>query len=160
VILAEAPSGRILLMNHQVSDILGLDPIDARTIDELGRYRGFTRDRVPIPPERTALTRAIRHGEVVHDEEILYPMVAGRWITLRVSAAPISDPAGRSVAGVAIFQDISARVRAERLLASQRDVLAMIARGEPLAATLAEISATYERRCRSSPVMAPWLARS
>lgn len=49
------------------------------------------------------------------------------------------------MAGVVVFQDISERVRGERLLASQRDVMAMIARGEPLADTLAEIVTAYER---------------
>ena len=76
---------------------------------------------------------------------MLYQTGEGRRITLRVSAAPISDGSGRTVAGVVVFQDVSERVRGERLLASQRDIMAMIARGEPLADTLAEIVTAYER---------------
>ena len=76
---------------------------------------------------------------------MLYQTGEGRWITLRVSAAPISDGSGRTVAGVVVFEDISERVRGERLLASQRDVMAMIAQGQPLADTLAEIVTAYER---------------
>jgi PAS domain S-box-containing protein len=145
VIVAEAPSGRIVLSNQQVPEILGHPGIEPHRIEDYPAFRRFTVDREPILAERGALVRAIRNGEVVHDEEVLYETGDGRWITLRVSAAPISDGAGRTVAGVVVFQDISERVRGERLLASQRDVMAMIAQGEPLADTLAEIVAAYER---------------
>ncbi len=145
VIVAEAPSGRIVLANQQVPEILGHDLIEPQVIEEYSAYRTFAVDREPVSAERRALVRAIRNGEIVHDEEVLYQTGEGRWITLRVSAAPISDGSGRTVAGVVVFQDISERVRGERLLASQRDVMAMIARGEPLADTLAEIVTAYER---------------
>ncbi|HEY4825181.1 MAG TPA: SpoIIE family protein phosphatase [Solirubrobacteraceae bacterium] len=145
VIVAEAPSGRILLANQQVPEILGHPGIEPHMIEDYPAYRRFTVDKEPILAERGALVRAIRNGEIVHDEEVLYQTGGGRWITLRVSAAPISDGSGQTVAGVVVFQDISERVRGERLLASQRDVMAMIARGEPLRDTLAEIVAAYER---------------
>ena len=145
VIVAEAPSGRIVLANQQVPEILGHDLIEPHMIEDYLGYRTFVVDKEPVPAERRALVRAIRNGEIVHDEEVLYQTGEGRWITLRVSAAPISDGSGRTVAGVAVFQDISERVRGERLLASQRDVMAMIAQGQPLADTLAEIVMAYER---------------
>jgi PAS domain S-box-containing protein len=145
VIVAEAPSGRIVLSNQQVPEILGHPGIEPHRIEDYPAFRRFTVDTEPILAERGALVRAIRDGEIVHDEEALYQTGDGRWITLRVSAAPISDGSGRTVAGVVVFQDISERVRGERLLASQRDVMAMIAQGEPLADTLAEIVTAYER---------------
>jgi PAS domain S-box-containing protein len=145
VIVAEAPSGRVLLANQHVPEILGHPELEPDMIQDYSASRRFTVDGEPILAERSALVRAIRNGEIVHDEELLYQTGEGRWITLRVSAAPISDGSGRTVAGVVVFQDISERVRGERLLASQRDVMAMIARGEPLADTLAEIVTAYER---------------
>ena len=145
VIVAAAASGQLVLANRQVAEILGHDVIETSDIEDYSAYRGFTLDRAPVSPERAALARAIRNGEVVQDEEVLYETGQGRWVTLRLSAAPISDASGRTVAGVVVFQDISQRVRGERLLASQRDVMAMIARGEALDDTLAEIVTAYER---------------
>ncbi len=131
-------------LTARVAEILGHDVIETSDIEDYSAYRGFTLDRAPVSPERAALARA-SNGEVVQDEEVLYETGQGRWVTLRLSAAPISDASGRTVAGVVVFQDISQRVRGERLLASQRDVMAMIARGEALDDTLAEIVTAYER---------------
>lgn len=72
VIVAEAPSGRIVLANQQVPEILGHDLIEPQIIEDYSAYRTFAVDREPVSAERRALVRAIRNGEIVHDEEVLY----------------------------------------------------------------------------------------
>ena len=128
VILAEAPSGRIVLANQQMPQILGHAAIEADSIEDYSPYQGFTLDHASVPADRGPLARAIRAGEVTHDEAILYQTGDGRRITLRVSAAPIAGPTGMTVAGVVVVQAVSDHVRRERLLGSQRDIMAMIAR--------------------------------
>ncbi|MGH2859215.1 MAG: SpoIIE family protein phosphatase [Solirubrobacteraceae bacterium] len=145
VILAEAPSGRIVMANEQVATILGHPLIESRDVSEYSAYQAYLADRRTPAGERSPLARAIRHGETVVEEEMTYRTGDGRWITLRVSAAPIVDPAGEIAAGVVVFRDVTDRVRTGRLLAAQRDIMAMIAATEPLERTLNAIADTAER---------------
>ncbi len=144
VMLAEAPSRRVLLGNEQAGEILGHGILPHVSEGEYDDYRLHTLDRVRIKRDEGPLARAIRLGEVTEDEDMLYETGTGRLITVRVSAGPIRDEAGEIVAGVLVFQDVSERVRSERLLTAQRDILALIANGEPLAKTLDAIVRTIE----------------
>ncbi|HTW11329.1 MAG TPA: SpoIIE family protein phosphatase [Solirubrobacteraceae bacterium] len=145
VIVVEAPTGKILLSNRQAPAILGDDLTEAEEISGYLVDRWFTLDRQPIPAAQAPLGSVIHRGEAFHDDEVLYRRPEGGFITLRISAAPISDAAGQIVAGVVVFQDISRRVQGERLLASQRDVMAMIAAGAPLAETLTALVTAFEK---------------
>ena len=136
VLLAEAPSGRIVLGNEQAAEILGHPIWEAAEVQEYGAYRLLGADGEPLPLAQRPMVRAIRDGEIIVDEELLYESGAGRRISLRVSAAPIRDEAGTVVAGALVFQDVSERVRSERLLAGQRDILALIANGVSVERTL------------------------
>ncbi len=122
VILAEGPATQVVMANELAEDILGAIPQD------------------PLPTERWPLARAIRDDEVIQDEDIVYVTGTGRRLILRVSAAPIHDDRGETIAGVMVFQDVSERVRSERMLTAQRDILAMVASGEPLERTLEAIA--------------------
>jgi DNA-binding response OmpR family regulator/serine phosphatase RsbU (regulator of sigma subunit) len=144
VMLAEAPSRRVLLGNEQATEILGHGILPHVSEGEYDDYRLFTRDGVRIGRDEGPLARAIRLGDVTVDEDMLYESAGGRLITVRVSAGPIRDEAGEIVAGVLVFQDVSERVRSERLLTAQRDILALIAGGQPLSDTLEAIVSTVE----------------
>jgi sigma-B regulation protein RsbU (phosphoserine phosphatase) len=63
---------------------------------------------------------------------------------VRISAAPIRDEDGEIIAGVLVLQDVSERVRSARLLAAQRDILALIANGESLQTALETIARTAD----------------
>ncbi len=144
VMLAEAPSRRVLLGNEQAAEILGHGILPHVSEGDYDDYRLFTPGRVRIKREDGPLARAIRLGDVTEDEDMLYEKPDGRMITVRVSAGPIRDEAGEVVAGVLVFQDVSERVRSERLLTAQRDILAVIAAAEPLPRTLEAIVRTAE----------------
>ena len=144
VILAAAPSGQIVMANEQVAEILGHQLSEAVNIDEYGAYRAFTLQGEPLPWERRPMVRAVRDGEVVHGERILYERADGRRITVRVNAAPICDEHGHAVAGVVVIEDVTRQLRLERLLAAQRDILALVAQGAPLPQVLATIVRSAE----------------
>jgi signal transduction histidine kinase/DNA-binding response OmpR family regulator/serine phosphatase RsbU (regulator of sigma subunit) len=136
VMIEEAATGQITLANRQAAEILGPVLTDAESAAPEAGYRGFALPDGPLPRERWPLTRAIRDTEVVTDEDLIYEVGDRRRRTARVSAAPIRDEHGQVFAGVLVFQDVSERVRSERLIAGQRDILALIANGEPLTRTL------------------------
>ncbi len=140
--LIDADSGKVVLVNHEVEAILGRSITEVSlTPDE--RWRTLEGDR--LDAERRPLNRVLRAAEVIDEEDFLYEHPDGPMITVRVSAGPISDAAGRTFAVVIVIQDVTDRVHTARLLAGQRDVLALIAAGAPLADTLDAIGELGER---------------
>jgi CheY-like chemotaxis protein len=144
VLLAEAPSRRVLLGNALSSEILGHGILPHVSQGEYDDYQLFTLDGERVRREDGPLARAIRLGVTVADEDMIYETGDGRRITVRVNAGPIRDEAGEIVAGVLVFQDVSERVRTERLLTAQRDILALVAAGAPLSRALEAIVSTVE----------------
>ncbi|MGH2894761.1 MAG: SpoIIE family protein phosphatase, partial [Solirubrobacteraceae bacterium] len=138
VMLAEAPSRQIVLSNRQAAEILGhgIRPHEGGDYDG---YQLLTLQRERLRRDEGPLARAMLSGEVVEDQDMLYVRGDGRTITVRISAAPVRDEAGEVVGGVLVFQDVSERVRTERLLAAQRDILALIANGVSLQLVLESI---------------------
>ena len=114
VIIAEAPSGKLVLGNEQVERIWRHPFLPAASIDEYQQYRTIRRDGRPHSPEERPLARSIRAGEVVREEEIDFLRGDGTAGTMQVSSAPIRDGEGRIVAAVAIFNDVTEQKRAEK----------------------------------------------
>ncbi len=117
VVIAEAPSGRILLSNKSAEQIRRWPLPPGVEFEEHKKYndklKGFHPDGRPYRPEEWPLARSIRAGEQVVGEEIDILRGDGAWGTVRASSSPIRDRDGRIVAGVAIFYDITEQKRAE-----------------------------------------------
>jgi PAS domain S-box-containing protein len=113
VILAEAPSGRMVLGNRQVELILGMPFLQAEHIGEYSRYPGFHPGGRPYAPEEWPLARSLRTGEVVQGEEIELRQPDGPRITLLSSSAPIRDRMGQISSAVVAFVDVTELRRAE-----------------------------------------------
>jgi len=126
VIIAEAPSGRLVLGNHQVDRIWRHPFVAAAAVGDYDRYVGFHPDGSRVAPEEWPLARAIARGEVVENEEISFRRGDGTIGTMLASAAPIRDRSGEVVAGVVTFTDITERRHAqerERYLAEASRIL-------------------------------------
>jgi PAS domain S-box-containing protein len=139
VMLAEAPSRRIVMSNRQAAEILG-HGIRPHEGGEYDGYELLTLKRQRLKRDEGPLARAMLTGEIVEDQDMLYVRGDGRTIVVRISAAPVRDEVDEVVGGVLVFQDVSERVRTERLLAAQRDILALIANGVSLERTLDAIA--------------------
>lgn len=71
-------------------------------------YQVFHADTgAPALPEALPLTRAVRQGEIVMNEEWLVANEAGRRIPVLCNAGPIRDDDGNVVAGVITWHDIT-----------------------------------------------------
>ncbi|AUX45848.1 sensor histidine kinase [Sorangium cellulosum] len=115
VIIGERQTGRVLLSNHQATEIFR-QPLDGATsIEDYAICRGFhPGSGAPYAPSEWPLARTVTTGEVVSDEEIELLRGDGTRGWILVSSAPLRDPSGRVSAGVVTFIDITERTRAER----------------------------------------------
>ena len=126
VLIAEAPTGRILMHNAEAERILRHPVGDVRSIDQYGDRRMLRPDGTPLPPEEYPLARVLLTGEPVEGAEHPYRLGDGTLATLRIHAAPVVDAQGRTVAAVASFTDVTEelwRARSEHLLAEVGQVL-------------------------------------
>ena len=114
LIVAEAPSGRVVATNAQAAKILRVPADEAAGAAGSGTYVGFRPDGTEYRPEEWPLARAIENGEVVDAEVVEVAVGDGSRRLIAMSAAPIRDGAGRIVHGVAVFQDVTHRERRER----------------------------------------------
>jgi signal transduction histidine kinase len=114
VIIAEAPSGKLVLGNDQVARIWRRPYIAAGNVAKYAEYYGFDReDGRPYAADEWPLARAVWRGETVRGEEIDFLRGDATRGTMSVAAAPVRDDKGRLIAGVAVFEDVTDRNRAE-----------------------------------------------
>lgn len=121
VMIAEAPSGKIIFVNRQTQQMLEQQP-DRSVPSELGELPevhdssgvGISHpDGRPYAFEEWPLVRSIRSGEEVRDEEINCLLADGTRLWLRCDSSPIYGDEGRIVAGVLMVRDVTERKRAE-----------------------------------------------
>ncbi|CAA9230919.1 MAG: Serine phosphatase RsbU, regulator of sigma subunit [uncultured Corynebacteriales bacterium] len=117
VIIAEAPSGRLVLGNAEVERIWRHPFLAAAEVGEYAAYHGFHpgTDR-PYTPTDWPIARSLTRGEVVTGEEVDFQRGDGTRGTMMVNSAPILGPAGSVVAAVCTFLDVTDRAEAGRRL--------------------------------------------
>ena len=113
LIIAEAPTGRVLTANEQVERILPMSHDGNAPYD----FPWFHPDGRRYVEEEWPLVRSIRHGETVEGEEIEMVRDDGARCWLDVSSAPVRDANGQIAAGVVVFQDVTEHKRTARDLA-------------------------------------------
>ena len=121
IVIAEAPSGRVLLANRQTQQIFG----HARFSGSLSEYErdwvGYHGDGRPLAADEWPIARAIAHGEHARDRIVENARADGSRRTISINAAPVLDATGRIVAGVAIFSDVTEQRRAAQDLRLARE---------------------------------------
>ncbi|MGY0794424.1 hybrid sensor histidine kinase/response regulator [Azospirillum argentinense] len=112
VVVAEAPTGRVILHNSAAERLIG-QPLGR--IDRIEDYpRPFTGGLVEASPE-LPLVRALRDGAVVRQEELRRDTPAGP-ITCLADAEPVRDPDGCITLAVVTLTDITERKAGEEAL--------------------------------------------
>src|SRR5215813_14709132 len=90
VILAEAPSGRIVMVNPQVEQILGRPMVMSPDTESNQEWLTYEANERPVEGRESVLARTLQ-GEVVTGREILFHRGDGVKAWIRVSGAPIRD---------------------------------------------------------------------
>jgi PAS domain S-box-containing protein len=142
LMIAEAPSGRMILANERLEEILRIPASEIHHIAGGEAYQGFDADGRQLLPEDWPLARAVR-GETVPYTEIELVRADGTrtWVAKR--AGPVFDREGRVVAGVATIIDIGDARRARenrQFLANATELLGSSLDYEETIRRVAELS--------------------
>ena len=122
VVIAEAPTGRLILGNDQMETIFGLGLGNAVNLFDCYPYKFFRRDGSPYLPEEWPLSRSLVTGESVCDEAMVFFPHPEIKKTILVNSAPIHNHEGEIVAAVAVFRDLTPAPGPRRSIASKRSV--------------------------------------
>lgn len=114
MIIAEAPTGKIIDSNEEASNLLGYVLPLSKDYTEYRSHGALHADETPYCAEEYPLARTILTGEMISQEDMLYRHGDGHLLHLSVSSVPIWDAQGNMLAGIATFHDISERYELER----------------------------------------------
>lgn len=110
MILAEAPSGKIIYINKAARKFR--EKTDAPLTDiTLEQYVLSWKNKFPngtlMKREEIPLVRTLSHGEMVTNEKVIVEMDSGEEKWALMSAAPIHDNTGAIVAGIIVWLDVT-----------------------------------------------------
>jgi PAS domain S-box-containing protein len=123
VIIAEAPSGKLLMGNDRTVEMWRHPFIASSEIEGYVAYAGYHADGRLYAPEDWPLARSVTAGEVTLNEEIRVLRGDGTRGVLNVSSAPVRNINGEIVAGVVIFDDVTERANDKEQLETQKALL-------------------------------------
>ena len=85
VVIAEALTGKVILGNQQMDQIMGRPAGEVTPIEEYGQLKGFHGDGRPYQADEWPLAQSFQTGEVVKNEEITLLHDDGSPVTVLVS---------------------------------------------------------------------------
>ncbi|WP_404382796.1 PAS domain-containing protein [Caenispirillum salinarum] len=116
VIVAEAPSGKVILHNSEAERLLGHPVTPTADVSAYGEYGGLHEDGRSYAADEYPLARPLITGDPTPLTEMRYRRGDGRLTTFMVNAAPVFAPDGRMILSACTFYDISHRAEMEREL--------------------------------------------
>jgi PAS domain S-box-containing protein len=125
VMVAEAPSGRLIMSNREAERIWRRPVLFREPTERYRAHKGFHPDGRPYDEHEWPLMRAVSAGQTVLDEEIAFERGDGTRGLMSVNAAPVRDQSGQIIAGVVAFSDVTDRRRTEEALRESRASLSL-----------------------------------
>ena len=114
--IAEAPSGRAVVLNDVAMRMMGLTAASSSAVDRYDGYGGRHVDGRPYRIEDYPTIRAMRSGRAIEREAMIYHRPDGSTALFEVSSAPVPDAEGAVVAVVTAMVDVTASRETEAAL--------------------------------------------
>ena len=139
VIIAEAPSGRLVFHNIEASRLLHRPFLVAEDYRVYPKFGAVHEDGLPYQAEEYPAARSLISGEIVKSEEIKYRLEDSTETYFSVNSAPIYDPEGRMVLTIVTFIDIAERKLAEAALRESEQRFAKAFQASPAGLVISRI---------------------
>ncbi len=158
VMVAEAPSGRLLLGNRQMTRILSGGAADDAPLGSVADLNALTLRRASggsaYAPGELPIARTLQSGEIVQEEEATLLRSDGSRGVLLFSSRPVHNDQGQIIAAVGTGQDITDRKNTEEALRQLHNELEMQVqeRTAELADTNTALQIEVEERRRAEQV--------
>jgi signal transduction histidine kinase/PAS domain-containing protein len=146
LLIAEAPTGRLLRGNEQLERIVRHEFLPSAGIAAYGEWNFTSPSGATLLPEQFPLARSILHGERVVNEPLRVTRGDGTSGFVTVSSTPIVDARGHIVAAVATVFDVTEQRKSEealRFLAEASSLLAATLDYEDTLPTIARLSVPF-----------------
>jgi two-component system phosphate regulon sensor histidine kinase PhoR len=114
VVVAEAPSGRVLATSAHADDLVRRGDRHPQSLRDYDRFEGFRPDGSPLGPGEWPIVRSLTTGEVVIGEVIESVLDDGTHAVHQFTSTPIRNDADEIVGAVATFEDATDRERRTR----------------------------------------------
>lgn len=152
VMVADAPAGRLIISNEALDRILG--PVEPSRKGQ-GSPRSieiYDAGGSLLAIDDSPLARILRTGQAIAAEELRVHRADGSEVWVRVQGAPILGSDGRTAAGVAVLEDVTARRRQQVLTAFLAEASAILATSLDYEETVAAVARLVV------PTIADWSA--
>lgn len=123
VSVTDARTGKSLFYNEEINRIVERPVSQRKDAEEYAQYGAVHADGRPYAVDDYPTVRAIRKGEVIRDEEMLYRRKDGTVATLVVNSIPVRDGDGHITVAVTTSYDVTERRRLEVELENSRQEL-------------------------------------
>ncbi|MCC6070896.1 EAL domain-containing protein [Massilia sp. GCM10020059] len=120
VILAEAPSGKLIYQNRAGEAMLGRGIDGVASTEDYGSYVLYDAKGRRMRTEDLPLTQSIREGRPVV-QELQYDRGDGKRVHFAVTTALIADPDGSARTAVAVMQDVTELKQAQLCAATEKE---------------------------------------
>jgi len=114
IIIAEAPSGRIVAGNRRVEEIFRHGVLPSETVDAYRDWTAYHADGRRVEGHEYPLGRVFLTGERAGPDEYLYQRGDGTLAWVQLTGAPIRDANGALTGGLVVVEDIDQRKRTEQ----------------------------------------------
>ncbi len=132
VIVADT-DGKFLFFNPVAEKILGIGSKNVTPAEWTSVYGCYYPDKItPYPSELLPLARAIRGEEVINELIFIKNPERHEGVYINVSASPLRDIKDSIRGGTVVFQDITERIQAEKVLKQTEEQLKAQFNGFPI----------------------------
>ncbi len=128
VVVFDLPDGMVIYANKRAIELHGVNPcgvvLDKQAVD----LKIYLMDGEVCPTKELYTYRALFNQETIRDMPIILERCDGQRFIVNVSAKPLYDKEGKQTGAVAIFEDVTERVKTQNALAESEDRLKMAQR--------------------------------
>jgi PAS domain S-box-containing protein len=113
VVIIDAPQGKFSYVNKRAMQLYGFDTLGLDLEENVAKVKARRADGTDYPIEEMPVSRSLKLGEEVHNEEMIIERPDGYSFPIIASTAPLRDAKGNITSAIVVFEDITERKKAE-----------------------------------------------